>query len=223
MVKKGYLKEESDCFIYLPPKITDPKKSQSKEAIIERFLKNPEKLNQNIYTLPFQVTKPKEIYFRHINEMEGFAEYFFATPKVKAKIKKFLIILKETHGLKGNELSEVIKKHKISRKTYFKYKKEIIQYGLKRIATSSGTKEPGEIFYFFKEYYLSYRKYTADEARELAILKLENLIDEQLDRNRISGAYQMLRRLNKEYSKEDIDKYRTANFSEFDTEHIFKI
>ena len=63
-----------------------------------------------VQKLPFKVKKPKEIYLRHINQLPGYVDYFFATPKRKERIRRILKLLKEAHGLKNENLDKVLKK-----------------------------------------------------------------------------------------------------------------
>lgn len=130
-------------------------------------------------------------------------------------------MLKETQGLRGSKLSQVLKKHEMSIKAYRRYKKEICQNGLVNLVGNDSA-EPGEIYYFFKEYYLSPKKLNIDEARELAIQRFERLIKMQLNRGKITTAWTMYKRLKQEYTIEQIEKFRNYNFSEFDTEKMFE-
>ena len=104
---------------------------------------------------------------------------------------------------------------------YLKYKREISENGLVNLVGSS-TREPGEIYYFFKEYYLSPKQLTIIDARELAIQRFERLIKMRINRNRVTRAKVMLRWVQQEYTPEQIEKFRNINFSEFDTEKIFQ-
>lgn len=211
MISKGVLKSNNDIFT-LVPKTIKPKKKEDNFNINKQI--------SSIKVLPFRPKKPKEVYLRHINEMDGFANYFFATQARKDKIKRILTVLKESHGLSNEKLKEVLKKHQMGEKRYFKYKNEISRNGLKNLVEARNA-EPGEIFYFFKEYYLSTKKYTSEEARELAILRFERLIGMKINHHKITIAHFMLRRLKKEYSNEEIERFRTVNFSEFDVEKMF--
>lgn len=210
LVSKNILKNDGNSYIYVPPAQKSKKKSSGKDS------------SENlIQTLPFQPKRPKEVYLRHINEIDGFVDYFFAPPKVKNNIKTMLKILKETHGLKGNKLKAVLEKYNITMKKYVRFKNEISKNGLVNLV-GSDTREPTEIYYFFKEYYLSPKQYSAAEARELAIQRLERLIKMKINRGRITSVKTMNRWVQEEFTQKQIEKFRNINFSEFDTEKIFK-
>lgn len=211
MVSKGILKSDKNSYIFIP-KMSKSKNKQENS--------NPRNSECSFKVLPFRPKKPKEIYLRHINEMDGFVDYFFATQARKNKIKRILSILKETHGVCKKKRTEILKKYKMAEDTFTRYKNDISKNGLVNLV-GKGEHEPGEIFYFFKEYYLSTKKYTAEESRELAILRFERLIGARINRNKIMLAHWMLKRLKKEYKKDEIEKYRTPNFSEFDVEKLF--
>ena len=213
MVKKNELKVDNDTYTYIPPK---PKvvKKDSEDKLFEPSL---------IKTLPFKVTKPKEIYLRHINEMEGFQDYFFATQNKKDRVIKILTLLKEAHGLKDAKLEKVLKKHKVTKNVYNSYKLDIERNGLKSILGSvhAYRREPMEIFYFFKEYYLTPKKLTSEEARELAIRKLERITGVRFNREYITDARKYYKWMKLEYTNEQIQKFRNVNFSEFDVENMY--
>lgn len=105
--------------------------------------------------------------------------------------------------------------------SYKRYKREIEENGLVNLVGDS-MQEPREIFYFFKEYYLSLKGLSAIETRELAIQRFERLIKMHLNRSKITHHDTMLKWLQQEYSKEEIKKLREYNYSEFDTDKMFK-
>ncbi len=209
LVHRNKLKESDGYYVYIPQKL---RKHEDKEICNDDSL---------IHSLPFKTKKPKEIFIKRINDLDGFVDYFFATPKVKERIKRIFKVLKETQGLRGSKLMQVLKKHEMSIKSYRRYKKEICQNGLVNLVGNDSA-EPGEIYYFFKEYYLSPKKLNIDEARELAIQRFERLIKMQLNRGKITTARTMYKRLKQEYIIEQIEKFRNYNFSEFDTEKMFE-
>lgn len=114
-----------------------------------------------------------------------------------------------------------MKKENITYTKYTRFKNEISKNGLANLVGTE-TREPGEIYYFFKEYYLSPKQYTAVEARELAIQRLERLIKIKINRAKVTTAKTMLRWVHKEFYQKRIEKLRNINFSKFDTEKIFK-
>lgn len=130
-------------------------------------------------------------------------------------------ILKETQGKSDNALKLALKKERITLVKYTRFKNEISKNGLVNLVGAK-TKEPGEIYYFFKEYYLSPKQYSLAEARELAIQRFERLIKIKINRAKITTAKTMFRWMRKEFSKKQIEKLRNINFSKFDTEKIFK-
>ena len=104
MVNKGSLKYEKEVYTYVPKeliKCTSEKSSDSTD------------INSLIHCLPFKPVKPKEIYVRKINELDGFVDYFFATPPIKERIKKMFKILKDSHGMKGKKLKTFLAENKI--------------------------------------------------------------------------------------------------------------
>lgn len=210
LVSKNKLKENDEYYVYIPSKM-------------KNHCKNKISCNENslIHSLPFMPKKPKEIFIKRINDLDGFVDYFFAPPKVKEKIKKIFNILKETQGLKGGTLRESLKKHEMSVKSYNKYKEEVCKNGLINLV-GKYTSEPGEIYQFYKEYYLSPKGLTSEEARELAIQRFERLIKIYLNRGKITSSSAMLKRLKQEYKDEQIEKFRNYNFSKFDTEKMFE-
>ncbi len=210
MVNKNKLKYEDNSYIYIPDKIVFAKN--------ENIIDNRE--HSLIHCLPFRPKKPKEVYLRHINEMDGFVDYFFAPQHIKNKIQRILKVLKEAHGSTKAQLDEILRKNKMSIDTYHKYKREICANGLVNIVGSM-TEEPGEIFHFYKEYYLSPKQLSSEEAHELAIQRFERLIKLRINRSKITSSEKMLKWLENEYSKNEIKKFRTYNFSEFDVEHMY--
>ncbi len=125
--------------------------------------------------------------------------------------------------MKKTDVEKVVKDYGISIRSYYVYKKEILTNGLSNLALSKRKTEPGEIFYFFKEYYLSPKKYSAAEARQLAINKFEQMTGIDMFCSVVSSSSTMYKKLLQEYSSEDIQKYRTPNFSEFDMESFLKL
>lgn len=209
-LSKNFLKQDGNSYIFVPKTVKSVKKE---------YVKDNREFSL-IHCLLFQPKKPKEVYLRNINELDGFVDYFFSTKATKNKIKRILKILKDSHGLKGYKLRECLRENRISIETYNKYKNEIAKNGLINLVGNS-TQEPGEIFYFFKEYYLSPKKLTIAEARELAIQRFEKLIKMRLNRGKITKASIMLRWLQQEYNSKQIEKFRNYNFLEFDTENMF--
>ncbi len=211
MVNKGRLKCENEVYTYVPKELKCTNKKHSGSTDI----------NSTIHSLPFKPFKPKETFVRNINELDGFVDYFFATPPIKERIKKMFKILKDSHGMKGTKLKTFLAENKISMERYLKYKREISENGLVNLVGSS-TREPGEIYYFFKEYYLSPKQLSIVDAKELAIRRFERLIKMRINRNRVTNAKVMLRWVQQEYTPEQIEKFRNINFSEFDTEKMFQ-
>ncbi len=209
LVSKKILKFEDNCYIYIPPKIKKEKVEQ-----------NNNEENSLIHCLPFKTKKPKEIYLRNINEMDGFVDYFFAPKYIKDRIKTMFKVIKEAQGKKGNKLKEILDKYNVSIWQYKKYKYEFTNYGLVNVLGSS-TKEPGEIFYFYKEYYLSPKQLSSNDAWELAIQRFEKLIKLRLNRSKITPPKTMYGWLKQEYTSEQIEKFRNYNFSKFDSENLF--
>lgn len=209
LVSKNLLKYDNNSFHYIPPK--------SKSNKIE-ILDNKE--DSLIHCLPFRPKKPKEIYLRNINEMDGFVDYFFATKATKDRIKKMFKVVKEAQDKKGDKMNEVLKRNKISFQCYQKYKNEFSKNGLINLLGNS-TQEPGEIFYFYKEYFLSPQQLTSEEAWELAIQRFEKLIKLRLNRCKITRPSTMYKWMKQEYTDEQIEKFRIYNFSEFDTDKLF--
>ena len=76
LVFKNRLKFEDETYIFVPKnsKQKQPKEESKKESFI--------------HSLPFRPDKPKEIFLRNINELDGFVDYFFATKSIKDRIKK---------------------------------------------------------------------------------------------------------------------------------------
>lgn len=205
-IDKKILKYENGAYTYI--KTTVPKK--------EKKERNPA---YEMHTLPFKVVRPRETFVKNLNELDGFVDYFFATPVTKKKIKGIFKLLKETQNYGEKRLLQILKKHDISLKTYNYYKKEISQNGLVNLI-GEPNHEPGEIYYFFKEYYLSPKGLTTDEARELAIQRFEKLIKIHLNRCKITGSGTMYKWLQSEYSDRQIERYRMLNFSKFDMDTI---
>lgn len=209
LVSKNILKHEDNSYIFIPPKIKVNKSQESN---------NQE--NSLIHCLPFKTKKPKEVYLRNINEMDGFVDYFFAPQYVKNRIKTMFKVIKEAQGKKGNKLKEILDKNNVSMWQYKKYKYEFTNNGLVNVLGTS-IQEPGEIFYFYKEYYLSPKQLSSNEAWELAIQRFEKLIKLRLNRSKITPPKTMYGWLKQEYTTKQIEKFRNYNFSEFDTEKLF--
>lgn len=209
LVSKKILKHEDNSYIFIPPK---------NKAIKVEEPNNQE--NSLVHCLPFRPQKPKEIYLRNINEMDGFVDYFFAPKHIKDRIKTMFKVIKETQGKKGNKLKEILNKNNVSMDRYKKYKYEFTNNGLVNVLGKS-TQEPGEIFYFYKEYYLSPKQLSSNDAWELAIQRFEKLIKLRLNRSKITPPKTMYNWLRQEYTTEQIEKFRNYNFSEFDTEKLF--
>lgn len=209
LISKKILKNEDNCYIYIPPKTKTLKNEQADN--------NQDSL---IHCLPFRPKRPKEIYLRNINEMDGFVDYFFAPQYVKDRIKMMFKVIKEAQGKKGNKLKEILDKNNVSMDRFKKYKYEFTNNGLVNVLGKT-TQEPGEIFYFYKEYYLSPKQLSSNDAWELAIQRFEKLIKLRLNRSKITPPKTMYGWLKQEYTTEQIEKFRNYNFSEFDTEKLF--
>ena len=209
LVSKKRLKYENETYIYIPR--TVQQKTQKAENKTESF----------IHSLPFRPDKPKKVFLKNINQLDGFVDYFFATKSIKDRIKRIFTTLKQAQGLKGEALYKILRENNMPFKSYLKYKKEIAQNGLVNLL-SPYMQEPGEIFYFYKQYYLSPKKLCRDDARELAIQRFEKLIKMHLNRGKITSAETMDKWLKKEYTKEQIKKFREINYSEFDAENMYK-
>lgn len=210
LVSRNIIRDNGDSYIYLP--LQNKTKTKSRK---EYDYESEHKM------LPFQVKKFKEVHLKNINELDGFVDYFFAPPDVKNDIKNMFRILKETQGKSDNALKLALKKENITLAKYTRFKNEISKNGLVNLVGAK-TKEPGEIYYFFKEYYLSPKQYSLAESRELAIQRFERLIKIKINRAKITTAKTMFRWVRKEFSKKQIEKLRNINFSKFDTEKIFK-
>ena len=118
-----------------------------------------------------------------------------------------------------NLLKDIINK---DAKKYFEAEfNKSLNYGdLKdlQIATQNNSEENEEILKRLK--YLSPEKLNPYEARDLAILKFEEHIGSLVDWDKFHCPRYYLNKLKKEYSKEEIQKYRTYNFSEFDIDSV---
>ncbi len=207
LVNKRILKYENNTYTYIPQIISQPKKKKERNPAYE------------MHTLPFKVVRPRQTFVKNLNELDGFVDYFFATPATKKRIKTIFKILKQTQNYGEKRLLQVLKKNNLTLDTYNYYKEEISKNGLVNILGES-TKEPGEIYYFFKEYYLSPKGLSIDEARELGIQRFENLIKIHLNRGKITSANIMYKWLLEEYPESRIAKFRLLNFSKFDMESI---
>ena len=216
MVVQGKLKQDGDCFIYIQKGLS-ASKSKENESVL------PETLSDDyVRALRFKPQKPKEVYLRRINQIDGYENYFFASPKQKEKIRRIFKALKAVHGLKGKQLKATLKEQGMSLDAYKRYKREILRNGLKKFEGTRGRGEPREIYYFFKEYYLSPKKYTPEEARQLAINKFEQVTGISVSGIKIASAKTMYRWMMQEYTPKETQKFRTANFSEFDMESFLK-
>ncbi|MBR1680250.1 hypothetical protein IJ707_00500, partial [bacterium] len=118
-----------------------------------------------------------------------------------------------------NLLKDIINK---DAKKYFEAEfNKSLNYGdLKdlQIATQNNSEVNEEILKGFN--YLSPVKLNPYEARDLAILKFEEHIGSLVDWDKFHCPRYYLNKLKKEYSKEEIQKYRTYNFSEFDIDSV---
>lgn len=204
-IDKNKLKQENETYTYISTPTTTTKSKNVKE-------RNPA---YEMHTLPFKVVRPRTTFVKNLNELDGFVDYFFATPTTKKKIKNIFKVLKQTQNYGEKRLLQVLKKNDLTIEKYNYYKEEISKNGLVNLVGDS-TKEPGEIYYFFKEYYLSPKGLSLDEARELGIKRFENLIKIHLNRGKITSSKTMYRWLLEEYSETQIVKYRMLNFSKFD-------
>ena len=208
-IEKNKLKQENETYTYIYKSATEKKPKVKKE-------KDP---SYEMHTLPFKVVRPRTTFVKNLNELDGFVDYFFATPKIKKRIKTIFKILKETQNYGEKRLLQVLQKNDLTIEKYNYYKNEISQNGLVNLVGES-TKEPGEIYYFFKEYYLSPKGLSIDDARELGIKRFENLIKIHLNRCKITSAKTMYRWLLEEYTESQIAKFRMLNFSKFDMNSI---
>lgn len=223
LVKQKVIKKEDNSYIFVQIESIFPLQQTDNKPVKQKYNYNREyKDRLPLKTLPFKPEKPKEIYFRHINEMEGFKEYFFAPQPRKDYIKNIMRILKEAHFLKGKALEKFLKANKMTVSKYNKIKSDIVLNGLKTLLEKRRKpQEPVEIYYFFKEYYLSPVKLSAEDSRELAIQRFERLTNMHIGREYIRKSCTMLKILQTEYSDDDIEKFRNPNFSEFDVENMF--
>ncbi len=213
--QKGVLEKKNDCYIYTPTTL-------EKEKAIKENLKIQEDLLINDKPFPFKPIIPREVYFRKITDIEGYNNYFFASASTKARIQKMMQIMREVHGLDSYEREIALKKFKVSPKTFNNYRREFLRNGFKNVPTLGGKATPPEVYFFFKEFYLSYRRYTMEEARKLAIEKFKKLYNLKAIDRKVEPAKVLYRRVLREYSKTEIKKYRMANFSEFDLDEFIK-
>lgn len=210
LVSRNKLKQEDETYIYIPRKV---KKTNNVIPLFDD--------KTIIEYLPFKVKKPKEVHVRNINNMDGFVDYFFATQATKDRIHEMFKVFKAAEGKSGEKLEKVLKKHNYTIQKYLKLKNEVARNGLVNLVGTS-TNEPGEIFYFYKTYFLSPKKLSSQEAWELAIQRFEKLIKMRLNRSKITRPSTMYKWMRQEYSLEEIHKYRNYNFSKFNTDNIFE-
>ncbi|MBR1425023.1 hypothetical protein IJ579_05630 [bacterium] len=223
LVKQKIIKKDNNSYIYIQAENIFPLQQTETKPTKQKYNYNREyKDRLPLKTLPFKPEKPKEIYFRHINEMEGFKEYFFSPQPRKDYVKNIMRILKAAHNLRGKKLENFLKENNMTVSKYKKLKLDIALRGLRPLLNKKlNPQEPAEIYYFFKEYYLSPVRLSAKDSRELAIQRFERLTNMNICRDHIRQSKYMLAILQTEYSKEDIEKYRNPNFSEFDVENMF--
>lgn len=223
LIKQKIINKDDNSYTYIQTENIFPLSQSETKPTKQKYNYNREyKDRLPLKTLPFKPEKPKEIYFRHINEMEGFKEYFFSPQPRKDYIKNIMQILKVAHNLKGKKLENFLKENNMTVSHYKKLKLDISLSGLKTLLYKRRKpQEPVEIYYFFKEYYLSPVQLSAMDSRELAIQRFERLTGMNICRDHIRQSDYMLQMLKTEYSKEDIERYRNPNFSEFDVENMF--
>lgn len=189
-------------------------KKERKSKTVKNTVKNTEKR-------PLIKLKPREFKITRITELEGYEEYFFANPKTKQKIQKYIRLMKETQGMKISEISEYVKnrKDKVSIRAFLSARKKIMTSGLKELIPKGGKNIPPELFAYFKKAYLSPRSLTAKEARAEAI-KLFVKKYPKCRLRQIPNEQALFKKLKREYSTQEIHKYRIPDFSNFDMDEL---
>ena len=229
------IRKQDNCYVYIPqiPTKTNKKQNKHKDIATEEpnvtieasppkdiFSTTPEEFRTLFYNLELKNREPREIYVKHFKDFGGYDRFFYSPIDARNKILKLLKILKETHGFSQKELEKYARKRSLSTKTIHAARHILPQYGFMYYLTNYPTCEPLEIYQYFKEYYLSPEKLNPYEARDLAILKFEEHIGSPVDWDKFHCPRYYLNKLKKEYSKEEIQKYRTYNFSEFDIDSV---
>lgn len=184
-------------FISLPDKLKKPIKNKPK-SVNKTF--NPKSIEDIINPL----TQKKE-YERFMNEPEY----------SQRKILKYLLVLKAAKGLKGNALINFIKiwnkrypDYQTSPTSFILNKKRYLKDGLEGLLkpkpyNSNKSGIPDDLYYRFRELYLSPKGLSADQC--LFIIKQENPDLEFV----LPARKTFSRRLSKEFSSSEVEYYRT--------------
>lgn len=184
------------------------------------FISLPDKLKKPIKNKPKSVNKtfnPKSIE-DIINPLTQKKEYeiFMNEPEYsQRKILKYLLVFKAAKDLKGNALINFIKiwnrrypDYQTSPTSFILNKKRYLKDGIEGLLkpkpyNSNKSAIPDDLYYRFRELYLSPKGFSADQC--LVIIRQENPDLEFIVPSRKSFS----RRLSKEFSASEVDYYRT--------------
>ena len=148
---------------------------------------------------------------------EEMAIYNSLPDKTKKYIVRIISIFKATQGLRLGELSGFLKELrdtkpelKISLTTFYNKKKRYLKYGIKGLIPEyKGHKKetcvPKEMYDVFKQIYLSKERYSLATATKM-------LTNYGFEKDLIPSSKTFSRLLNKEFTKEEIEQYRTQKF-----------
>ena len=230
LIDKGIIKKHRDGYIVVPPKEQNVYFSPNctQEDINSYFgntnegAKNPEKNEIDILIdnlTPKKVT-PKEIYIKNFGDIDGYYKYFVSPKEVREKILFMLKSLKHTQGKSELYIQDYCSRNDIVYSSYKQAVNLLPRFGFSLFLQEYDLADPLELYEYFKEFYLTPYNLSATEALELAHKKFEDYLDVEVEWKYFKGPFYYLRRVLKEYSTQDIRKFRKYNYSEFDLESM---
>ncbi|MDD3014338.1 MAG: tyrosine-type recombinase/integrase [Candidatus Gastranaerophilales bacterium] len=167
---------------------------------------------------------------RQINEPDvlykGIQDYLNASYTTRKRVDRGLKIMEMTNGLAGQALKDFLNSwnkdnpdESFSLKNVQTLRRNFNKEGIKGLIPKNASRldileYPEEIFLFFKDFYMSHKKYSVQKAYELAIenYKQTHPDFDELVLPKSNGLYKRLRRF---YTKEEIN-YQRNNFLQMD-------
>lgn len=219
------IKKIKDGYVYVSkfkPQNEQIQKSKPIEYINNIQSKRPqdEELDILIKHLTPTTTDPKEIFIKHFKDLKGYIDFFFSSVEAREKLLRLVRLLKYSREMTKSELDDMCKAMHILPRDVYDASINLPKYGFSFYLRNEPVTDPIEIYLYFKEFYLTPARLTAKEAMKLSIAKFEDKVEEVFFSFYFKPPFHYLRKLMTEYSKEDIKRFRTANFSKFNLEEL---
>lgn len=229
LVKKNFIKEQNGKYVCIPKGPETERVFYNEDYVkslearidyLNKVLKDQKELDILLQNMTPDTFVPQEIYIKHFKDVDGYCNYFFAPVKTKKYIFKIVKALKETQNLAHWEVIDYCLNNDISIEEIYGGRFALYTYGFNFYITDEKPTEPEEIYTLFKRAYLTPDCLSASEAKVQAVYQFGQKIDYPIYWKNFRHPLAYLRQLLQEYTKDEIRKYRTPNYAEFNLEEI---